>query len=435
LNKQNVSKSYWFHIETYVHVSLKRNNLLLYNTYTGRTLEYDGEAHGKILRLIRRLQSPKNLWMVRLREEELRDPEISGFVEKVRQEFMGDLTDTALSEGKPAQMVPIVTIQRRVERLKKEAHRSVGEGMMQYLTEVSIHVNSRCPQQCHLCCNAYRQFSHCTTEKSGPKSDNGELNIEKIRNLFSQLEACSLVNINILGGDVFGYSQLEALVENLDRHPAPRTVFTHYKNVSQREKQLALLNPEVTRVKVMIPFPIDWEHLKAAVDTLNRTGHTAFCMFIVKGEEELAAAEQAVESLQIENPGIQPYYDGANLEFFRECVFSQREDILEAKPQLKDIYMNSEVNEIDFGRIIVYSNGGLYANANGERLGILGKNSLYDVLYKEMYHGKSWRRTRKRIEPCKSCTFELLCPPLTNYSRAIGRNDLCFKYELNERKQ
>ncbi len=51
--------------------------------------------------------------------------------------------------------------------------------------------------------------------------------------------------------------------------------------------------------------------------------------------------------------------------------------------------------------------------------------TIHGRTYKEMYRGKSWRRIRKKVEPCKKCTFEALCPPLSNYEYALGANNLC----------
>jgi pseudo-rSAM protein len=83
------------------------------------------------------------------------------------------------------------------------------------------------------------------------------------------------------------------------------------------------------------------------------------------------------------------------------------------------------VNPFHFGTLTVLSNGSIYANVNTQRLGSLNGGSLHDVVYKEMYRGKSWRRIRKKVEPCKFCTFDALCPPLSNYEYALGRNNLC----------
>jgi pseudo-rSAM protein len=106
-------------------------------------------------------------------------------------------------------------------------------------------------------------------------------------------------------------------------------------------------------------------------------------------------------------------------------VFVDKEDLQEAKPTCREIYARQLVNPLHFGTLTVLSNGHIHANINVSRLGILNHDSIYEVVYKEMYRGNSWRRIRKRVEPCKRCTFEALCPPLSNYEYAFGRNNLC----------
>ena len=63
------------------------------------------------------------------------------------------------------------------------------------------------------------------------------------------------------------------------------------------------------------------------------------------------------------------------------------------------------------------------------REGDLGTHSILEVLYKEVTKGKSWRQLRSNVLPCRKCTYQYLCPPLSNYESAIGRNNLCHIWE------
>jgi len=73
----------------------------------------------------------------------------------------------------------------------------------------------------------------------------------------------------------------------------------------------------------------------------------------------------------------------------------------------------------------VSASGHILADVNASSLGILGKHSLYDIVLKEMSGGISWRKSRTKVMPCKRCTFEMLCPPITGYNTVIGKNNLC----------
>ncbi len=422
-NKKESPKVYWFYVETYVHISIKKESLLLYNTYTGKTLEYSGESHGKVLSLVRRLQSRENLWVVRLTEKDLQDSVIADFVRTIRDCFMGDLLDTSYSKGRPIQTVPIVTIRKNARLLKIQGNRSVGENMMEYLSELSIHINSECRRDCGICSAAYRQFQCCTTEKSG----NRELELLKIQVLLKQLAPGSLSKINILGGDILTYGKLEELIETLNIYPVNKTFIVQYENLSDKTNILRTLVPQSTILKIPVTFPIDKEKLLGALETVKTTGIDAAFTFILQEEAECEEAEALITSLQIPNYDFKPFFNGKNLDFFQRNVYFEKEEILDSKPSLREIYQNSEVNSLSFGRLTIFSNGHIHANVNAPRLGILGADSIYDVLYKELYHGRSWRRIRKNVAPCKGCNFNSLCPPLSNYVYAVGRNDLCFK--------
>jgi pseudo-rSAM protein len=420
--KHKIKVQYWLFIENHVHISLKTRGLLLYNSLTGQCLEYPSHRFPAIMRMGKRLLKPKNLRIVRLRQKDLDDTAVSLFVRDVRESFMGDLLDVSLSDIKPVQLIPIPTVQKEAGRLKKDELRSVGEDMMACLNEISIYLNNRCEQRCHMCARAYRQFSCCTVSR---REKERELDITHIQAMLAAAGGSSLSRINLLGGDLFQYSGFKELTEMLNGHSAEKVYHSHYKNVVRREEQLKRINPRSSRLRILVNSSIDQAALKVATEGVGRTGLDCMYIFIVQDEAQFERSEATVLSLGIDRYQFQPFYNGSNLDFFKRNVFFSKEEVLQSRPSMKDIYQNSLVNRLNFGKLTVLIDGGIYANVNRPWLGVLGKHSLYDVLYIEMEKGGSWCRTRRKTQPCRSCTFEALCPPLTNYSHAIGRNNLC----------
>jgi pseudo-rSAM protein len=147
--------------------------------------------------------------------------------------------------------------------------------------------------------------------------------------------------------------------------------------------------------------------------------------FIIGSETEFEEAEKLAASFEPGRYSYHPFFNGQNLDFFREGIFVTKENLLEAKPALKELHARQVMNPLHFGSLTVLNDRWIYANVNASRLGMLGRDSIYDVVYREMYHGKSWRRTRNKVEPCKRCVFNALCPPLSNYEYAVGKNNLC----------
>ena len=47
------------------------------------------------------------------------------------------------------------------------------------------------------------------------------------------------------------------------------------------------------------------------------------------------------------------------------------------------------------------------------------------LIYNELRHGNSWRRTRDKQAICKECIYKYLCPSPSNYEIAIQKPNLC----------
>jgi pseudo-rSAM protein len=423
-----MKKEYWFYIDSFIHISIKKNNALLYNPYTGKILEYKNNP--QVLKLLSRLLLPRNLRVVVMTEKELSNSFIGNFVREIKRSFMGDLLDCSFSDGKPVQMPPHVKIQKDTTYLNNIKGRSVGEKVMDYLSEISIYLNDRCSQDCHFCGEAYRQFPCCHCSRLLGRA-NRRLNIRLVENLFKEIGGCRLGNINILGGDVLSYPDLEQLTELLNFQNIPHSYFAHYRNIVGHEdgmEQVRRLITEQTQFMVPVSFPVEKEKLRAAFEMLRSIKVQFRFLYVIESMDDF----HEVERLQSEFPSVSPivriFYNGNNRAFFEENVYVDREDIVAKIPHLKTIYMNSTVNRSNFGKLTILPNGRVHANVNNPGLGILGKDSIYDMLTKEMTTGKSWRKIRKHVTPCKSCVFEKLCPPLSDYNTALGRNNLCHIY-------
>jgi len=472
------TSGYWLTLETYVHTAIKKDSLLLYHSLTGKTLEYQGKK--ELILLVKKLKSRKNLMVVPLKEKDLESGVISRFVKDLRENFMGDLIDASYSTKRPVQIMPILTISRHVKYLKKDPDRSVGENIKSYLHEIFLYINRLCLLQCPICSQAYKQFPFCTctpaNEKSpkfpgfgtglspiphikheespvpalsdnfiqlndkrfsgGPGGDfsrkeppggRRQLPIPQVKKLLQELSASSLHNINILGGDIFRYSKFEELVQTLNSTPFKKTYYSHYLNIMAGIDRLKFVDDASSMLKILVTFPVKMDHFERVVDTVKRLNLPYRFIFVVQGVEEVDAASGIISNLNITESDYIPFYNGENLLFFQENVFCDKDEILEAKPTMKEIYQNMSVNGLNFGKITILSDGAIYANVNAARLGYVGRDSMVQALAVEMSRGKgkSWFRVRKGVYPCKECVYELLCPPLSNYTFVVGRDNLC----------
>ena len=122
---------------------------------------------------------------------------------------------------------------------------------------------------------------------------------------------------------------------------------------------------------------------------------------------------------------IRPFYNGENIAFFEENVFMSESDFDILAVDKQHIFAQQELNMNNFGKIIILSDGKVYANVNQEPIGDIG-DSFCEILCKELVSGISWRSTRYKIYPCSQCRFKLICPSPSNYELVIGQFNLCY---------
>lgn len=414
-----MSTRFWFYVEPYIHLSCKSDDCLLYNTLTGKALIY-GQAPD-ISGLVHRLTSEKNLGVIRISATDLQDQRIATFMEEVRNGYMGDLLDTAWSEAKPIQMVHRPKIQKDADRLKKDADRSIGEGQSAYLREVTFHINAACQEGCPGCWDYYRQFLCCTCDGQGRE----EMTPGALSGLLEQMKVSRISRINILGGNIFLHSRLQPIVEILKTEACEVAFYLHYTHLGCADAPMDLLDFDGARYYVMVTPPFLPDRFRAARNRIvGREGRTTV-VFVVRNDRDMDQATAMSEMCGTAACGIKPYYTGGNTDFFRQSVFMEIDDILGARPAQKEIYANQVLNRLNFGRLTILNSGQVHANVNHPPLGDWENDPLRQILYREMDSGKSWRRTRSGVEPCRDCVFSALCPPLGNYEFALKRNDLC----------
>ena len=145
---------------------------------------------------------------------------------------------------------------------------------------------------------------------------------------------------------------------------------------------------------------------------------------IVEDEEQFTELDSAMSELGIEDFEIHPYFNGQNISFFENNVYLSKEDILANPISMREIFRNQKLNANSFGSLYVLPDGSIKANMNEKVIGNLYSNRIIDVISDEMKVNTAWRKVRSS-EPCKNCIYQFLCPPPSNYERALKRENLC----------
>lgn len=429
----NSEESYWFWIEPYVHIALEGDTLLLYNTLSGVKLEYFNQPG--VIRLARKLLRKKNLRVVELKGKQLNDPAVNPFVTDIKAHFMGDMEAVSRSRRKPVQLTPVQNIHADVRKIKR-GYAGRGKNILTYLSEITLYINnySSSDPDIHSTYSTYlfKQYLFPFVETDGPVR---ELDAGSIGRLLDEIKASHLKMIHITGGNIFEHSQFPQILSLLNNVPIVKTYHVHLRDASRNLDIPAPIIRTADRyslIRLHVTFPLGAKDIET-INYLSQNGENVTFVFAVGNETELAECEDTVSRLNLSNVILQPYYNRLNIRFFKENVFISKESILEANPTQKEILTRMAVNKNYFGKLTVMSSGAVHADLNVPAVGNIKKDSIHQVIYRELYRGKSWRRVRTGVLPCKKCLYRLLCPPLSNYETFLGRNDLCTVFDQDKK--
>lgn len=403
----------WFYLEPYTFISEDSEYFFFHNANLQRGISF--HKNKGINQLVKELQNPEKLYSVRIKVEDLRDEHLYNFVKTIQTSECGDIIEGELP--KPLIMPPILNLQRSVEKLK-EHDVSISENILSYLHEVTIFINGECSLNCKGCQNEFKQHLCCTKF----------VDTLGLALLKSFLLAISYTNasITILGGNIFQYVELRELLNILKKTNSIHTLITNWRNIPENYEVLTLLSHESLRLKILLNNSYQIDSIVALAKKIKQNNIAQLWEVSITSISEYEKAEilgQQLANLNI-NVAIKPFYDGENIAFFEENVFIDQEYLDTSELDRQDIFALQELNTNDFGKITILPDGKVYANINKESIGDI-KDSIGEMLCKELESGISWRRTRYKTEPCSQCRFKLICPSPSNYELAIGKPNMC----------
>jgi pseudo-rSAM protein len=376
------SIDYWFTIEPYVFVGLTNQCVLLYNTLDGVTIESGKE---EVIALLREMLQVENCGVVLLTHARYKQKDVNDFIWELREKFMGDIIDVALSKGKPVQLLPYFNFPDKLELYKKHNFFPL-KNVLENLSEISIHVDS-------------------TTDTT------------KLIPFLQSIPGNPTFNIV---GNIESIENYRELLSYFDQHPSPKNIICSYKDVIALQPTFE--NNFSYRVSVCFPLDMEqWGHSKEILD--HQTLPVEY-IFDVTFDGDCKQADQMVKQFNIEKYRLTPVYTGDNIHFFKEYVFLTKEDILSISMSIKDFFARQAINIYDFGVINILPKGDTYANLNHPKLGNIESDNIYEIVQKEIDEGLSWFRIRNQA-PCTDCVYQWLCPPPSNYEIAIGKPNLC----------
>jgi len=398
-----IDKKYWLNMYSVVYCRMQDKRAFLYNTQSGESIETDNSV---ILNLLQLLHEKQNLGAIGCDGNVLLQNGVIEFIVEFCNKKMGSVTDIEQMPEKPIQLMPILNLQRNIEM-----QHDFGTEVLQNLLELNIYPNNNCIQSCQYCNAYYRQTLCCRSA-----NNNETLDVSVLQDIFSQIRFGVVGKINILGGNILLHPDLSELSNLLAEFKDRVHFYVHYKNYTRN----AVL--ENFHINLIVNFPVDNPVFDKVLLEINKEKTSIH--FIIENEEQYKEAEQLIDNHDIGKYEIKPFFNGKNIDFFRENVFVSKEDIFSKPLSMREIFRNQKVNTSFFGIFHIFQNGNVKANPNTAILGNIKSDKILDLVYKEMFENTAWRKIRDS-QPCEECLYQFICPSPSNYEIVIDKPNLC----------
>lgn len=412
MQKTEKENTYWLAISPKVYYVKKDGKALLYNTASGMFIHLDSAT---VLALIERIYEKENLGVIEIQGHILQDIEIASFLEKALEQSICILSEANTQYSKPVQMMPILNLQKDIERLPQKEGRSSGENIMEYLSDVNFVLNYVCEQNCQYCRDYHKQFLHC---RKGDKACELDLNITK--NVLKQTYERPYSHLFFTGGNLFAYSHFHELIDFCKKETIFPTLVVHYKHLLSHID----LSNSITEFPLIILMSEYKKESVLEIEECLRKFEKYEVVFSVSSKDEYEQISLLIEKGNIGNLLIKPFYNGKNIDFFKENVFLNEADILNEALSWHQIFSHQKMNTHYFGNIEILPNGDVLAHSLQGGIGNIYKENLLYLLEKELIEGKTWRKIRNE-KPCTDCLYQFLCPSPSAYEQVIGKVNLC----------
>lgn len=408
--KLEKTKKYWFYILPHVYYAKKGLIAILLNTKNSSSIHISDK---KFINLLETMHKKTNLGVALLNKNQLKDEQIMDFVKECVEKEICKVLEVNDNNQTPIQLMPILNLQRDVDKLRKDKSRSLGEDVRRYISDVTVILNDNCKQNCKYCKKYNSQHFCCISNKQTEV-----LKIENFINFSNQLMSVPIRRFVITGGNIFEYPFLKELIEFLDTKQINPCIGFHYLNFDLTKLEFV----QNIKTEIFINFPLNQSKLELCFEHM-KIENTQF-VFFVKNEEENICVETILGQTKISNYKVVPFYTGNNYSFFEDYVFLGKTDLLDYNFEQRIIFANQKMNTNFFGSLYIYPNGDIKANPNTKKLGNIERTPLIKLAEKELTINSAWRKIRK-TEPCNSCIYQFLCPSTSNYEIAFGKYNLC----------
>ncbi|MFZ5430208.1 MAG: TIGR04150 pseudo-rSAM protein [Bacteroidota bacterium] len=362
---------------------------LIFNSQHGCGFRYSNQT---IKEITKALSDLKNLHCIELDFSKCDNQELNHFIENIIRIKAGEVVKLHAEIPKPVIIPPLLNLQSDVFRLLKQAPKIAGENVLDYLHEITIHIDTDVDGTTYM-----------------------------LSRIFKIVSCSKLVIIHIKGSNMFKLSDQMTLLDQIGKMITIKYIHEKLDNMKHE-----FLNNLSTR-KFMLMIEVDnyecRQKISEMVSMTKELDINARWIFYVRNEEEYQKADMFIKKYKIPKCEISPVFNGENLFFFRDHIFIDENDLIKPELSKREIFAHQALNTNDFGKLTIMPDGKVYANPYFPALGTI-EDDIRELIYRELIEGKSWLRIRD-MEPCCNCVYQWLCPSPSDYELAIGKPNLC----------
>lgn len=410
-------KKFWFYLDPYTFVFKGIRGWLVYNSLNGESIDVDN-SQTEITRILEEINKKDSGYCTLLTERQVENEIIHRFINNIKKTFCGDIIDCSLSKVKPFVIKPLLDLLNdpRKSELSKDMFNH--DNLLSYIHDVSIYINTTCKMFCKYCNAYYKQNQFCTlyTQKQ-------MLCIEDYNELLLRLNTIGIKKIKLFGGDLLSCSLFDELLKLIDYFNIDVEIYIHYRNILPLKLSHIEFNNNLSFFILSDSISIKEENIKKLDRECSLNNIFYSWIFVITSEDELNIINNLINDNKI-SANLFPFFNGSNLDFFKQYVYLNKGDILDETISKKQIFSRQVLNENFFGKISIMPDGSVYTNLNGTSIGNLKTNSLNEIIYNEISKGDSWLHTRSQ-GICLDCRFRYLCPSPGSYELVIGNRSLC----------
>jgi pseudo-rSAM protein len=414
-------KGCWLFFDPYVHVSLKKTSVFLYNTINGECIKV---IEPELIKLVYTTQHCLNQGVVFLNYALYKQTSVFQFINEIREKYIGDIIDVALLPEKPIQFIPIPNLSKGTIKPKSSLEDLINEDIFSYYHFLNLQINNQCGLSCKDCSFSYKQNFNCFAYRlSENRTSNNEMPFAQIETICQQIKTIPLHRINITGGNIFLHTKFQDILELFDDLKLICSFGVHYLNFPD-ESMLKKLQGYRLEIFTNPPYQVD--KIESIINLLKKQNTDYLLRFRLISECDYDLFNTSLTPILEENTYItEPLYTGKNRNFFEKNVFINESDIFEEPVPQRTIFANSILNSNFFGHLYIDCNGDVKSNPNNKALlGNISTNTFYQLIANELVNNYAWKKTRTK-SPCNKCLYQFLCPPPSNYEYALKRNNLC----------